>query len=102
MQSYPGILTPTEAFTALRTGADGLKFFPASLVGPPGLKAMLAVLPNGTKTYAVGGAGPSNFADWFGVGVTGFGIGTAIYKPGDTAQTVAAKAKDIVAAYDAG
>ncbi|WGI22777.1 2-dehydro-3-deoxy-6-phosphogalactonate aldolase [Amylibacter sp. IMCC11727] len=102
MQSYPGVLTPTEAFTALRTGADGLKFFPASLVGPSGLKAMLAVLPNGTKTYAVGGAGPDNFADWFGVGVTGFGIGTAIYKPGDSAEAVAQKAAAIVAAYDAG
>lgn len=102
MQSYPGVLTPTEAFTALRTGADGLKFFPASLVGPSGLKAMLAVLPTGTKTYAVGGAGPDNFADWFAVGVTGFGIGTAIYKPGDTAAAVAQKAAAIVAAYDAG
>ena len=102
MQSYPGVLTPTEAFTALRTGAEGLKFFPASLVGPSGLKAMLAVLPTGTKTYAVGGAGPSNFADWFAVGVTGFGIGTAIYAPRDRADEVAAKAKQIVGAYDAG
>ena len=102
MQSYPGVLTPTEAFTALRAGADGLKFFPASLVGPSGLKAMLAVLPTGTKTYAVGGAGPDNFADWFAVGATGFGIGTAIYKPGDMADVVAQKAKDIVSAYDAG
>ena len=102
MQSYPGVLTPTEAFTALRTGADGLKFFPASLVGPSGLKAMLAVLPTGTKTYAVGGAGADNFADWFAVGVTGFGIGTAIHSPGDSAEIVAAKARNIVAAYDAG
>lgn len=102
MQSYPGVLTPTEAFTALRAGADGLKFFPASLVGPSGLKAMLAVLPTGTKTYAVGGAGPDNFAEWFAVGGTGFGIGTAIYKPGDGADTVAQKAAAIVAAYDAG
>ena len=102
MQSYPGVLTPTEAFTALRTGADGLKFFPASLVGPSGLKAMLAVLPRGTKTYAVGGAGPENFADWLAVGATGFGIGTAIYSPGDTADIVAVKARTIVAAYDAG
>lgn len=102
MKSYPGVLTPTEAFTALRKGADGLKFFPASLVGPSGLKAMLAVLPKETKTYAVGGAGPDNFADWFAVGVTGFGIGTAIYKPGDTADIVAQKAEDIVSAYDAG
>lgn len=101
MQSFPGVLTPTEAFTALRAGANGLKFFPASLVGPSGLKAMLAVLPEDCKTYAVGGAGPSNFADWFAIGVTGFGIGTALYAPKDTADMVAQKAAQIVSAYDA-
>ena len=100
--SYPGVATPTECFTALRHGADGLKFFPASLIGPSGLAAISAVLPTGTKTYAVGGADPSNFADWFGVGVTGFGIGSGIYKPGFTAQDVAKKAAEIVAAYDTG
>jgi len=102
MQSYPGVATPTECFTALRHGADGLKFFPASLIGPSGLAAISAVLPKGAKTYAVGGADPSNFADWFGVGVTGFGIGSGVYKPGLTAEDVAAKAIEIVAAYDAG
>jgi 2-dehydro-3-deoxyphosphogalactonate aldolase len=102
MQSFPGVATPTECFTALRHGADGLKFFPASLIGPSGLAAIAAVLPKGTKTYAVGGADPSNFADWFGVGVTGFGIGSGVYKPGLTAEDVAAKAIEIVAAYDAG
>lgn len=100
--SYPGVATPTECFTALRHGADGLKFFPASLIGPSGLAAISAVLPTGTKTYAVGGADPSNFADWFGVGVTGFGIGSGIYKPGFTTQDVAKKAAEIVAAYDTG
>lgn len=102
MQSFPGVATPTECFTALRHGADGLKFFPASLIGPSGLAAIAAVLPKGTKTYAVGGADPSNFADWFGVGVTGFGIGSGVYKPGLTAEDVAAQAIEIVAAYDAG
>lgn len=101
MASYPGVLTPTEAFAALRHGADGLKFFPASLVGPAGLKAMQAVLPAGTKTYAVGGAGPSNFDDWLAVGATGFGIGTALYTPGLSVDQVAARAAEIVTAYDA-
>lgn len=101
MMSFPGVFTPTECFTALRSGADGLKFFPASLIGPDGLKAMLAVLPKGTETYAVGGAGPDNFADWIRVGATGFGIGTALYKPGSSTGEVRARADRIVAAYDA-
>ncbi len=63
MQSYPGVMTPTECFAALAAGADGLKFFPASLIGPDGVKAIRAVLPKDTQVYAVGGAGPSNFAD---------------------------------------
>lgn len=100
MASYPGVLTPTECFGALRAGADGLKLFPASLVGPQGLRAMRAVLPAGTKTYAVGGAGPSNFADWLAAGVTGFGVGTALYTPGMAAMDVAARAAQIVATYD--
>ncbi|MEP3345772.1 MAG: 2-dehydro-3-deoxy-6-phosphogalactonate aldolase [Litoreibacter sp.] len=101
MHSFPGVATPTECFTALRYGADGLKFFPAFVIGRSGFAAISAVLPKGTKTYAVGGADTSNFADWFGVGVTGFGIGSGIYKPGMSAQDVASRAANIVAAYDA-
>ncbi|WP_299816152.1 2-dehydro-3-deoxy-6-phosphogalactonate aldolase [uncultured Roseibium sp.] len=100
MASFPGVMTPSECFTALRSGADGLKFFPASLIGPDGLKAMLAVLPKGTATYAVGGAGPDNFADWITAGATGFGIGTALFKPGFTVSEISERAKKIVAAYD--
>jgi len=100
LTSFPGVMTPTECFAALRAGADGLKFFPADLVGPSGLKATRAVLPKGTDTFAVGGAGPENFADWVAAGATGFGIGSAIYKPGDSPEVVAAKAVRITAAYD--
>lgn len=102
MKSFPGVMTPTECFAALHAGADGLKLFPASLLGVDGLKAIGAVLPKGTKTYAVGGVGPANFADWFAAGITGFGIGSALYKPGMTVADVAARAADMVAAYDAG
>lgn len=101
MLSFPGVMTPSECFSALRNGADGLKFFPASLIGPDGLKAMLAVLPKETETYAVGGAGPDNFADWLKVGATGFGIGTALYKPGFTLAEIRQRARQIVSAYDA-
>jgi 2-dehydro-3-deoxyphosphogalactonate aldolase len=101
MKSYPGVMTPTECFTALRNGADGLKLFPGSLIGPEGLKAIKAVLPPGTETYAVGGAGPSNFADWRAAGVDGFGIGSALYKPGASVAEIKTRAAEIVVAYDA-
>lgn len=101
MQSWPGVMTPTECFAALKNGADGLKIFPGSLLGPDGLKAIRAVLPAGTQVYAVGGAGPENFADWFAASADGFGLGSALYKPGMTTADIAARAKDIVAAYDA-
>mgnify|MGYP001802143489 FL=1 len=101
MLSFPGVMTPTECFAALQAGADGLKLFPASLLGIEGLKAIGAVLPKGTKTYAVGGVGPSDFKDWLSAGITGFGIGAALYKPGMSAADVAARAADMVAAYDA-
>ena len=100
MVSYPGVFTPTEAFCALRAGADGLKVFPAFLMGPNGLAALRAVLPEGVKTYAVGGVDATNFPDWFAVGVSGFGIGSALYKPGASAADVEVKARAIVAAYD--
>ena len=99
--SYPGAMTPTECFTALSAGADGLKMFPGELIGPTGLRAMRAVLPKGTEVLAVGGANAGNFAAWVAAGADGFGIGSALYKPGDDAATVDEKAQAIVAAYDA-
>ena len=101
MQSWPGVLTPTECFAALKNGADGLKIFPGSLLGVEGLRAIRAVLPVGTQVYAVGGAGPDNFGDWFAASADGFGIGSALYKPGMTLADISARAGNIVAAYDA-
>ncbi len=100
MESWPGVFTPTEAFAALKAGASGLKLFPGDMAGPAGLKAMRAVLPKDCPFYAVGGAGPENFAEWVAAGASGFGIGSAIYKPGLSASEVRAKADAIVAAYD--
>ena len=93
-------MTPTECFAALAAGADGLKIFPASLIGPDGLRAIRAVLPKGCQVYAVGGAGASNFAQWFQAGADGFGIGTALYTPGLPLADIATRAAQIVAAYD--
>ncbi len=101
MLSFPGVMTPTECFTALRNGADGLKVFPGSLVGPDGLKAIGAVLPEATAVYAVGGVGAGNFAAWRAAGARGFGIGTALYAPGISVADLRARAVDMVAAYDA-
>ena len=100
LQSWPGVMTPTECFAALKAGADGLKIFPASLIGPDGVKAMRAVLPKGCQVYAVGGAGPENFGQWIKAGADGFGIGTALYTPGLSVAEVAERAARIVAAYD--
>lgn len=100
MLSYPGVITPTECFSALNCGADGLKFFPASLLGEANLMALKAVLPDKIPLYMVGGVGPENFSSWFNAGATGFGIGSGIYKAGDTSQSVAMKAKQIVQSYD--
>lgn len=100
LQSWPGVMTPTECFAALKAGADGLKIFPASLIGPDGVKAIRAVLPKTCQVFAVGGAGAANFDQWIAAGADGFGIGTAIYTPGLTAAEVSLRARDIVAAFD--
>jgi len=101
MASWPGVMTPTECFAALKAGADGLKIFPASLIGPDGIKAVRAVLPKGTLVYAVGGAGADNFRIWMDASADGFGIGSALYKPGLSVADVKARAIDMVAAYTA-
>ncbi|WP_054003551.1 2-dehydro-3-deoxy-6-phosphogalactonate aldolase [Shimia sp. SK013] len=100
MESWPGIFTPTEAFSALQAGATGLKLFPGNMAGPGGMKALRAVLPSGTQVYAVGGAGPENFDQWGAASADGFGIGSAIYKLGMSAADVRARADEIVTAYD--
>lgn len=101
MASWPGVMTPTECFAAIKAGATGLKLFPGSLIGTEGLKAIRAVLPKDMAVYAVGGAGPSNFADWAKAGASGFGIGTALYTPGLATAEIATRAAAIVTAYDA-
>ena len=100
MESWPGVFSPTECFAALAAGATGLKVFPASLMGPDGLAAIRAVLPKETQVYMVGGVGPENFAEYLAAGASGFGIGSALYKPGMSATDVADRAAALVSAWD--
>ena len=101
MQSFPGVLTPTECFSALAAGADGLKVFPSFLLGTEGLKALRAVLPADSQIFMVGGVGPDNFAAWLAAGANGFGIGSSLYKPGLTSSEVGERATRMVTAYEA-
>ncbi|MEY8097152.1 2-dehydro-3-deoxy-6-phosphogalactonate aldolase [Falsihalocynthiibacter sp. S25ZX9] len=100
LQSFPGVLTPTECFSAIHAGADGIKIFPSFLLGVEGLKAICAVLPPEVPVFMVGGVGPANFAELLQAGASGFGIGTGLYKPGFTADDVHKRAVEMVAAYD--
>ena len=95
----PGIATPTEAFAALAAGAHGLKLFPAEMSSPAVLKALLAVLPTGTLMVPVGGITPHALRPWRDAGARGFGIGSALYKPGKSADAVRQDAALFVAAY---
>ncbi len=97
MIACPGIATPTEAFAMLAAGADAIKLFPAEAASPAVLRAMRAVLPAGTKVLPVGGIEPGNMRPWQDAGAAGFGIGSAIYRPGDTPARVAEKAAALLA-----
>ena len=89
----PGVATPTEAFMAIEAGAHGLKLFPAELVKPSVVKAMRAVLPQSTDLIPVGGIAPGNMGDFIDAGANGFGIGSALYKPGKTLSTIRESAR---------
>lgn len=95
--SAPGIFTPTEAMTALDAGADVLKLFPGEALNPTIVRGMNAVLPKGTRLVLVGGVTPDTPKQWKDAPIAGFGIGSALYKPGLTAQEVGARARAFVA-----
>lgn len=97
--AVPGFATPGEAFAMLRAGADALKLFPAEAAPPPVLKAMRAVLPKQVPVLPVGGIMPESMEAYLQAGATGFGLGSALYKPGDTASQVAEKAKAFQAVW---
>lgn len=94
----PGVATPTEGFSALTNGADGLKMFPGEAMPPKIVKAWRAVFPEAIKLMPVGGVSADNISDYLAAGASGFGIGTALYAPGRAASDVKARAEALVAA----
>jgi len=98
MVSLPGVVTPTEAFAAIEAGATALKLFPAEGSSPAILKAMRAVLPRDMRLLPVGGIAPDTMGPWRDAGAAGFGLGSALYKPGFTAAEVGMRAKAFVSA----
>ena len=101
MVALPGVATPTEAFAALAAGADGLKMFPAEILPPKALKAWRAVLPAGIPLLPVGGITPESMADYLAAGADGFGLGSALYKPGMSAGELGQRARAFAEAYRA-
>jgi 2-dehydro-3-deoxyphosphogalactonate aldolase len=101
MVALPGVATPTEAFAALAAGADGLKMFPAEILPPKAVKAWRAVLPASTALLPVGGITPESMADYLAAGADGFGLGSALYKPGMSAGELGQRAKAFATAYGA-
>src|SRR5262249_1182630 len=98
--TMPGVFSPTEALLALRCGASALKYFPASVLGPSGIAAQLAVLPKETIVGAVGGVADKNLASYVAAGGRPFGRGSSLYRPGMPAAEVRDAARASVAAYD--
>lgn len=95
MISLPGYFTPSEAFAALDAGATGLKLFPAEAASPAVLKAQRAVLPKSIPVFVVGGMTPDAIPAWSGV-CEGFGLGSALYKPGMRSQEVGSRAQAFI------
>lgn len=98
LEVMPGVLTPSEAFAAIKAGARRLKLFPASAMGPSYLKALREVLPAEVQVWAVGGVDASNIRDWLAAGADGVAVAGALYRPGDTPEQIGEKAARLVAA----
>jgi 2-dehydro-3-deoxyphosphogalactonate aldolase len=95
----PGVQTASEAFAALEAGAAGLKLFPAEMIPPAAVRALRAVIPTEVALLPVGGITPRNMADYRAAGASGFGIGSALFKPGMSAAAVGASAREFAAAW---
>jgi 2-dehydro-3-deoxyphosphogalactonate aldolase len=101
LKPMPGVMTPSEAYAALNAGAQDLKLFPASSLGPAHLAAMKVILPPQAQLYAVGGVNPGNMKEWLAAGAVGFGLGSDLFKPSYDDAEIARRAKAAVAAFKA-
>jgi 2-dehydro-3-deoxyphosphogalactonate aldolase len=99
LQSLPGVMTATEAFSALSAGATHLKLFPASTAGPGHLRALRDVLPRDARVWAVGGAGAANLGDWIAAGAAGIAVGGALFTTGTSTSDIRQRAGDLIAAW---
>lgn len=99
MVCLPGVLSASEAFAALAAGASGLKLFPAEMIPPAAVKALRAVLALDVALLPVGGIGAHNMAAYRAAGASGFGIGSALFKPGMSAADVASNARNFATAW---
>jgi 2-dehydro-3-deoxyphosphogalactonate aldolase len=102
LRPYPGVATPTEAFSAIAAGARSLKLFPSEAVGIAGMRAWRAVLPPDVELLPVGGLDASNLGDWAAAGAGGAGLGTCLYRPGDGPEEVGERAEALVRAWEDG
>lgn len=100
MTCYPGVLSPTECFSAIEAGANGLKLFPAAVLGPGGLSALKAVLPPNVPLFAVGGVSEPEFGEWLRLGIDGFGLGGSLFQPDMSVAEVSRRALSCVKTYD--
>jgi 2-dehydro-3-deoxyphosphogalactonate aldolase len=98
LSALPGVMTPSEGFAALKAGADGLKLFPAEIIPPAVFRAWRAVFPADCLLLAVGGVGVENMRTYADAGASGYGVGSALFKPGRAATEIGALARVLVAA----
>jgi 2-dehydro-3-deoxyphosphogalactonate aldolase len=93
-------MTPTDTFAAIAAGARHIKLFPCASIGPAHLRALREVVPAETRLWAVGGVGAVNLREWIGAGAAGIGVGGSLFKPGTSVATIAARARELVNAWN--
>ena len=101
LEVMPGFMTPSEAFAAIKAGARRIKLFPAARLGTSYVKAVKDVLPRDVGVWAVGGTDAATIGEWLNAGCEGIGVGGALYRPGDSADQVGEKARQLVTAWQA-